>query len=115
MIDVLAFLFAMALTAVSAYLVFIRGLVETVRWSPVLLIISLFVMALGIAASYTTYVALGQTCTAYPNGTQVCMPAKVIVDPHGFGLVAFIVGLAHLLLYGASFAFYPIAKRRILS
>jgi len=111
MIDVLAFLFAMALTVVTAYLTFIRGLTDLARWSPVLVVVSLFVMSLGIAASYTSYMALGQACTAYPNGTQVCVPVKVIMDPHGFGLVAFIVGLAHLIFYGALVAFYPLSKR----
>ena len=167
MIDVLAFLFAMALTAATAYLIFQRGFNALVAWAPVMAIVSLFVLAQGFAASFTAYATYGEVCatvtttvtltktntttvtttsvatvttTTLPGVTTtttttvtgtatvtttvpvvenatavVCRPEKVIYDPHGFGLVAAIVGLAHLLLYGALTAFYPIARRRIWS
>jgi len=134
MIDVLAFLFAMALTAATAYLIFQRGFNALVAWAPVMAVLSLFVLAQGFAASFTVYATYGEVCvtvttavtltktnvtTTVPvveNTTAVvCRPEKVIYDPHGFGLVAAIVGLAHLILYGALTAFYPIARRRIWS
>jgi len=124
MIDVLAFLFAMGLTAATAYLVFHRGFHGVAAWAPVMAVVSLFVLAMGFAASLTTYMAYGEVCTTVTytsagggveNVTTVCKPAKVIYDPHGFGLVAAIVGLAHLILYGAFVALYPVARRRLWS
>lgn len=120
----MAFLFAMGLTAATAYLVFQKGFYGVAAWAPVMAVVSLFVLAMGFAVSLTVYTTYGEVCatTTYTsagggveNVTTVCKPAKVIYDPRGFGLVAAIVGLAHLILYGAFTAFYPIARRRLWS